>query len=109
MKRSKYENTVVTALRQGWTIEDIFDELPQIIDPMTIHNIAKRHGLKARHESREQQRSRQLAKEARQYGVASVAARQRSENLSNERRQTDVRSLAKWAAVWSMRRVAAAR
>jgi hypothetical protein len=44
---SKHEQTVLRALRDGWYIEEILQLFH--MDPMTIHRIAKRNGLRARH------------------------------------------------------------
>ena len=46
-RHSKHEQTVQRAIRDGWYIEEIQQVIH--IDPMTIHRIAKRHGLRARH------------------------------------------------------------
>lgn len=44
---SKHEQTVLRALRDAWYIEEIQQLIH--IDPLTIHRIAKRNGLRARH------------------------------------------------------------
>lgn len=93
MIRSKYENTVIAALRRGWTIEQIQHELPRITDPMTIHNIAKRHGLKARHATRHENRKRRVAVLAKRFGVGYAAAELGlSENTVREYFRDHVRS-----------------
>jgi len=70
---SKYENTVVTALRQGWYIEEIEQELPSI-EAMTIHNIAKRHSMKARHCPKGFMRLKAMATTEGKLGAPAAAA-----------------------------------
>ena len=47
-RHSKHEQTVHRAIRDGWYIEEI-QQLVGRIEATTIHRIAKRHGMKARH------------------------------------------------------------
>jgi hypothetical protein len=83
--RSKYENTVVTALRRGWFIEEIID-LIESIEAMTIHNIAKRHGLKARHATPSLMLSRRMAIDADSFGEEATAAKHRVQVSTVKRR-----------------------
>jgi uncharacterized protein (DUF433 family) len=83
--RSKYENTVVTALKRGWFIEEIEQEL-RSIEAMTIHNIAKRHGLKARHATPSLMLSKRIAIDAASLGDEATAAKYRVQVSTVRRR-----------------------
>jgi hypothetical protein len=70
---SKFENTVVTALRQGWFIEEIEQLIPSI-EAMTVHNIAKRHRMKARHCPKGFMRLKAMAATEGKLGAPAAAA-----------------------------------
>lgn len=71
---SKYENTVVRCLRERWFIEEI-EGLIGSIEATTIHRIAKRHGLKAKHAPKRPDfmRTKRIAESASDIGVESTA------------------------------------
>jgi len=71
---SKYENTVVRCLCERWFIEEI-EGLIRGIEATTIHRIARRHGLKARHAPTRPDfmRTKRIAESASDIGVESTA------------------------------------
>jgi uncharacterized phage protein gp47/JayE len=72
---TKHEQTIVAALKEGWYIEEI-EELPGLskVEPLTIHNVAKRHHLKAKHAPKGYMRRKRIAADVRRYGLESTLA-----------------------------------
>lgn len=73
-RHSKHEQTVCRAIRERWFIEEI-EELIGSIEATTIHRIAKRHGLKAKHAPKRPDfmRTKRIAESASDIGVESTA------------------------------------
>ncbi len=73
-EQSKYENTVVRCLHERWFIEEI-EAFIRGIEATTIHRIAKRHGMKARHAPKRPDfmRTKRIAESANDIGIESTA------------------------------------